>query len=294
MSLDRYRLFRSVTHCLVAENEEKAVWQWAKDDSRSGPHATSWHSLDLKNHKWKIDLMRCLVEAQLHWTPDADFTASALVTLITQDDVFRLSEKRSAMIRLVEVLFASSATCQNVHLFNKFRSITRALFHVSDTKWLYVALLDLAHPKRPSADKYLQWLQKDNGSDRRTAEIERHFDPNSRRAVEGLLTELYRAIRVCLITGRREDAVWILDFAYSQKPQLFGTAITMQRLLSDLERVHSNANLSITPRRATASEIEAGAAVDELGYLVYSPEMINLRLTAALRHGVGHYGGRVQ
>jgi hypothetical protein len=68
----------------------------------------------------------------------------------------------------------------------------------------------------------------------------------------------------------------------------------MQRLLSDLERVHSNANLSITPRRATASEIEAGAAVDELGYLVYSPEMINLRLTAALRHGVGHYGGRVQ
>jgi hypothetical protein len=60
----------------------------------------------------------------------------------------------------------------------------------------------------------------------------------------------------------------------------------MKRYLSGLERVHSSAEPLVTPRRASASKIEAGVVVDESGYLVYSPQMIeNIRLGKALRYG---------
>jgi hypothetical protein len=284
--LDRTRLFRSITHCLVAENEEEAVWQWVADKSRSGPHAAAQHFLDTKEERWKIDLMRPLVDVQLHWAPNADFTSGALATVLKQDDTFRLSDKGSAIVRLVRILFGSSATCKDVRLFNKFRAAARRLFHVYAPKGVYVALLDLVHPELPSADKYLQWLRNDMGAVERTAQIEHHFTKTSLRGLEGLLSELYRAILVCLNTGRREDAIWILDFAYIQRPQLFGTAASMKRYLSGLERVHSNAEPLVTPRRASASEIEAGVLVDESGYRVHSPQMMeNIRLTKALRYG---------
>jgi hypothetical protein len=284
--LDRTRLFRSITHCLVAENEEEAVWQWATDKSRSGPHAAAQHFLDTKEERWKVDLMRSLVDAQLHWAPNADFTSGALATVVKQGDTFRLSDKGSAIVRLVRILFGSIATCKDVRLFNRFRGAAQALFHVYDAKWLYVALLDLVHPELPSADKYLQWLRNNMGAVERTAQIEHHFTKTSLRGLEGLLSELYRAIRVCLNTGRREDAIWILDFAYIQKPQLFGTATSMERYLSGLERVHSNAEPLVTPRRASASEIEAGVVFDESGYLVHSTQMMeNIRLTQPLRYG---------
>jgi hypothetical protein len=210
MSLDRTRLFRSITHCLVAENEEKAVWQWAKDDSPSGPRAATQLFSDKNNYRWKSDLMGSLVEAQLHWAPNADFTAGALMTVVERDrrdETFRLSDKKLAIIRLVGILVASSATCKDVHLFDRFRGAAHALFHVFDTKWFHVALLDLVHPKRPSADTYLQWLRNDMGAVERTVHIEHHFNKNSIRGLEGLLSELYQAIRVCLNTGRREDAI---------------------------------------------------------------------------------------
>jgi hypothetical protein len=60
----------------------------------------------------------------------------------------------------------------------------------------------------------------------------------------------------------------------------------MERYLSGLERVHSNAEPLVTPRRASASEIEAGVVFDESGYLVHSTQMMeNIRLTQPLRYG---------
>ena len=213
LSQDSVRLYQNITHCLVAEKRKEAIWQWAEGKSPPGAYAiTPDVSSASQQARWKQGLIRSTVEAQIHWTPNSDFTADALKTMIEKDETFSLKSKRLAFKRLISILTHSSATCQNVHLFEQFRSIARALFSAAEASQEYAAKLDLCHPTQPSADSFLEFLRND------CPDFEVHnkgfFGPKSLKAVEGVHTLVYRIVRVCLRESKRQNATWMLDFAY--------------------------------------------------------------------------------
>jgi hypothetical protein len=78
---------------------------------------------------------------------------------------------------------------------------------------------------------------------------------------------------VCLVTGKRDDAIWVLDFAYKHRPQLFGSAAHVESYTRALEKVHGNREIAFRRRKATEEEIRKGLAVDESGFLKLTPQM---------------------
>jgi hypothetical protein len=64
------------------------------------------------------------------------------------------------------------------------------MFHRANPSQRYAALLDLAHPTRPSAGSYLRILRNDSFE---IAEyINEAFDPTSLREAEGLAALVYQ------------------------------------------------------------------------------------------------------
>jgi hypothetical protein len=146
----------------------------------------------------------------------------------------------------------------------------------------YRAIIDLVHPTHPSADSYLRYLMSEEA-----VSIHQIFKPASLREAAGLCTMLYQIIRLCIIEGKRKDAIWVLDLAYDHRPQLFETAAVIESYLSGLEKTHSKRELPVIKRKATAAEIEAGLDVDESGYLRFSPQLENvIRVTPLLEESM--------
>jgi hypothetical protein len=272
-SPDRVRLYQSIAHCLVAENNEQALWQWGRDASPSGAPTTDPVWIKSKQRRWRQYLMRSMVDAQIHWTPNSDFTADALATMVARQRRCRLGDKRLAFQRLVQLLFVSSVTCKDVSLYEDFRFAVGAMFKEASPTRRYVVQLDLSHPTRPSADSYLQFLRNDAGTDEMAQYISKMFDPKSIKEATGLVAWLYQLIRVCLVTGKRDDAIWVLDFAYKHRPQLFGSAAHVESYTRALEKVHGNREIAFRRRKATEEEIRKGLAVDESGFLKLTPQM---------------------
>jgi hypothetical protein len=233
-----------------------------------------------------------VIEAQIHRTPDSDFTADALRTILYSDRKADLYDKRAASQRLVQILLSSSTTCKDVRLFEKFRQLVWVMFHRANPSQRYAALLDLAHPTRPSAGSYLRFLRNDSFE---IAEyINEAFDPTSLREAEGLAALVYQVARVCLVEGRREDATWMLSFAHSKRPQFFETTAIIESYLRELEAVHANRKIPYPKRHPTASEIEAGVDIDEDGRTVLSSKLNEALRDNALLRNMDAISGRIR
>lgn len=285
MSLNRIRLFQDIVHCLVAENETRAIRQWVNDDSESGPGVVD--SFSSEHPRWKQYLIRAMVESQVYWTPKPDFTADALTTVV---NTITPAEARMATMRLINILFHSSNVCKDVGLYDRFVDTVRR-FYQSGNSQRFAATLQLVHPSNPTAALYLKFLRNDAANDDVASFVDVMFDTRSLKSTEALLTIVYQIARVSMLEGRREDAIWVLDFAYGHKPELFGTQATMDCYLGKIAEVHSERNLENVTRGATASEIKAGANVDKAGRLKLDPaKMESIRITQRLddfRHSRG-------
>ena len=219
-------------------------------------------------------MIRCTVQAQIHWTSNPDFTADALATITQKHNTVTLWDKRSALLRLITVLLNRSGTCKDVDLFDRFRRAAYALFKELDFTRPNLAILDLVHPTRPSAEPYLHLLRTAAASDESANSIGLFFETKSLKAAEGLRAIIYQIIRVCLVEGKQKDATWFLDFAYDNKPELFETAAVLLNYLGGLEKVHSEREVVPRKRKPTTEEIQTGVPVDEFGHMVLSPQMM--------------------
>jgi len=239
-------------------------------------------------------LMRVTVEAQVHWTPKSDFTADALATLLEMDRTYDLVAMRTAMQRLVHILFASSTTCEDMRLLNRFRGLVYvACKHVGTTR-RHSAFLDLVHPTHPDATPYMEFLRNDGADHEVDLYVKNMFDPTSWKAAEGLLNHIYKMMRACLINSNPEHAVGVLDSAYSRRPELFRTKADMDRYLRSLASVHSERKVVKWKRRPRASEIEAGVKLDDAGYVKSDSEYLEtFRFTERLNEGISS-GGRAK
>lgn len=171
-------------------------------------------------------------------------------------------------------------------LFDRFRRATHRLFKDFIDSRRYALTLDLVHPTRPSAGPYLQYLRTAAASTEFAHLIDSFFDAKSVKAAHGTRSIIYQIVRVCLVEGKQKDAAWFLDFAHGNRPELLETGAVLSNNLDGLEKVHSEREITVYRRKATAEEIQAGVIVDELGYVELSPQMMmkirDARRSAAL------------
>lgn len=275
--LDRMRALQSITHCLVAENDTESIWQWLGTDASSWPKpcTTDPGHPFMMNDRWKQQLFLHTIQAQIHWTSKSDFTADAMATVVDRSIVGDLGIKRLAMQWLCKVLQASSDVCTDVKLYDRFRQITHAFFHRSVMGQSITAAIDLVHPTHPTAARFLQLLRNHVASAERADYIEIFFDPKSFVEAKGTLARLYQTMRVCLLERKPEDAIWGLDFAFSRRPEYFGTATVMDRYMKRLGILHSDREIRPVKRPASALEVEEGVGTDEAGNVMLSQEMSN-------------------
>lgn len=67
-----------VTHCLVAEGAIASLWDWLKLDMSIGPNDPFGNGV----LRWKQDVLRSMVEAQMFWSENTDYWTDAIKSLM--------------------------------------------------------------------------------------------------------------------------------------------------------------------------------------------------------------------
>lgn len=207
------RLLRGIAHCLIAEKDIQSMQRWMQV---AEPAATGSSLFSTNSERWKSQLLRAMVIAQVFWTTDSDFFAEPLTTIVERGNEFSAG-KRLAMDWLTKQLIDRSDCCKDVTLYDRFGTNLASFYYhggnTSSRAERSLASLRLAHPSRPDAGPFLRFLRNEENSEEKEEACKNMLRPRSIWEADALRRKLYYVVRVCMSNHQKSDALWILDLA---------------------------------------------------------------------------------
>lgn len=247
-----------VTHCLVAEGAIASLWNWLKLDISIGPKDPFGDGF----LRWKQDVLRTMVAAQVFWTESTDYWSDAIKSVL-ESQTMRFGIGRPAAVFLYKTIIFSNASAIDPVLYDKLACLITEIF--PDENGLEVARFDLRHPVRPSTAKFLKLLQTDVDCNQL---LEQWFNPKTAAAGYELNITLIRLAQRCLAEGYRTNAERVLDLGYERVPHLFSGKGPYEKFTSEAKKTPLPPPIR---RKPTQAEIAAGKEVDADGNVLVSP-----------------------
>ena len=247
-----------ITHCLVAEGATMSLWDWLQLGRSIGPK----HPFGEGASRWKQQVMRAIVEAQVSWSESTDYWGDAIKSLL-ESNRMRLSIARPAVLFLFRMIMATPKSAVDPGLYNQLASLLDGVY--PKNKEYHRARFDLRHPVRPSTASFMELLKSGVNSNQ---DVKRWMNPKTPSAGAMLFFTLINLAQSCLAEGNRANAEWVLDLGYDRVPQLFSGKAQYLMFMSEVEDTIVPPS---APRKATKFEIAAGKEVDADGNLITSP-----------------------
>lgn len=209
------RFLQCLAHCFVAENDTESLWQWVRVTESPGFAQTS--SIHASGYRCRSDLLMRIVKAQVFWSDSPYYASDAVSAVLNGVPPDLKMSKTPAISHICINAPGMAASFKDVELYERLLSLARRLFDGRDRR---LACLDLTHPTRPSADRFLDSL-----SNMQTAVSGEGYQqllvPTNPAQMERLSTSIMEAVRVSVVQSKESEARWILDVAYDHVPSLF-------------------------------------------------------------------------
>lgn len=107
-----------VTHCLFGKGNVDSLWHWMMLEPQMGsPGTIGWGNL-----RWKQDILRATIEAQVVWAEGTDCWADAIKTLIRANStIYRIS--RQAALFLHKTMLAADTPTADPILYDQLTAL---------------------------------------------------------------------------------------------------------------------------------------------------------------------------
>jgi hypothetical protein len=211
--------------------------------------------------RWKQDVLRSMVEAQVFWSESTDYWTDAIKSLM-ESQTMRFGIGRLAALFLYKTMMATHKAVIDPVLYGQLAFLVAELF--PERKDFVLAHFDLRHPVRPSTARFLKLLETGVDHDQH---LKHWFNPKTLPAGSQLFHTLVFLAQRCLAEGHKANAERVLDIGYDHAPQLFSGEAGFEVFKNEVKNTVKPPPI---PRKATPADIAAGKEVDADGNIIVS------------------------
>jgi len=268
-------LVQAIAHLMVAEGKTESLWRLLT--LQDAPVFSTAAAMDpSKDRQGQRSILENLLESQAFWSDRRRRFTKPLETFLRVSRLKKNPKQRKLGFSiypttrwLTKVLTRYGDLGLKVNLYDAVLEHTRGVMHDAEDILFDCSMLELMHPHNPRPHSMLELCKAQQNTQHSPTKLEMLLRSEVvNQAHSGFLT-LIRLAQACEAHGLHADARWLLDWGYEFAPHMYLPRAPGQRK-PHMKDIH---NIPLR-RKATEKELKDGVPVDEHGYMVRSPEML--------------------